>query len=60
MYHTLFYSQALNAAKLKYTTYERELLAVVKAYDASRVYLLVKEFSLRTDHSALPAIFNSA
>ena len=53
------YSQALNAAQRNYYTYERELLAVVKACDAFRVYLLGRVFTLRTDHAALSAIFNS-
>ena len=34
-------------------------MAVVKACDAFRVYLLGREFTLRTDHAALSAIFNS-
>ena len=58
-YSTLFYSQALNPAQRNYSTYERELLAVVKACDAFRVYLFGREFILRTDHAALSAIFNS-
>ena len=40
-YPTLFYSQALNTAQRNYSTYERELLAVVKACDAFRVYFSV-------------------
>ena len=59
-YRTLFYSQALNAAQRNYSTYERELLAVVKACDAFRVNLLGRKFTLRTDPAALSAIFNSA
>ena len=58
-YPTLFYSQALNPAHRNYSTYERELLALVKACDAFRVYLLGREFTLRTDHAALSANFNS-
>ena len=38
--YTLFYSFGLNAAQRNYSTYERELLAVVKASDAFRVFLL--------------------
>ena len=56
-YCTLFYSQPLNAAQSNCSTYERELLAVVKACDAFRVYLLGRECTLRTDHAALSAIF---
>ena len=58
-YPTHFYSQALNAPQRKYSTYERELVAVVKACDAFRVYLQCRELTLRTDHAALSAIFNS-
>ena len=57
---TLFYSLALNTAQRNYSTYERELLAVVKACYAFRVFLLGRHFTLRTDHKALAAIFNSA
>ena len=35
------------------------MLAVVKACEAFRVYLLGREFTLRTDHAPLSAIFNS-
>ena len=58
-YPTLFYSQALNAAQRNYSTYERELLAVEKACDAFRVYLLGREFSHRKEHAALSASFIS-
>ena len=34
-------------------------MAVVKACDPFRVYLLGREFPLRTDHAALSALFNS-
>ena len=58
-YPTLFYNPALNAAQRNYSTYERELLAVVKACDAFTVYLLRRELTLCTDHSASSAICNS-
>ena len=35
------------------------LVAVVKACDAFRVYLLGREFTLRREHAALCVIFNS-
>ena len=57
---TLFYSLALNSAQRNYSTYERELLAVVKACDAFRVFLLGRHFPFRTDHKALAEIFNNA
>ena len=58
-YPTIFYSETLNTAHRNYSTYERELLAVVKACDAFRVYLLVRECTLRTHHAALSGSFNS-
>ena len=50
---TLFYSLALNSAQGNYSTYERELLAVLKACDAFRVLLLGRHFPFRTDDKAL-------
>ena len=57
-YPSLFYSQALNTAQHYYSTNEPELLADYKAGDAFRVYVLGREFSLRTEHAAFSAIFN--
>ena len=54
-----FYSQALTAAQCNYSPYELELLAVEKAWDDFRVYLLGREFSHRKEHAALSACFNS-
>ena len=54
-----WYSQALGKSEKNYSTYERELLAFVKSAEALRVFLLGKPFTLRTDHRALAAIFNS-
>ena len=59
-YPTLFYSQALNAAQRNYSTYEGELLAVVKACTTFSVYLLGRDFNLQPEHAALSAILNSA
>ena len=56
---TLVYSQALNAAQAYYSTSEGELLADLKASDAFIVYMLGPQFTLRTDHAALSANFNS-
>ena len=58
-YRPLFFSQSLNTAQRIYSTYERELLAVVKACDAFRVYLLGRGFTQRTEHVAFSPIFNS-
>jgi len=54
-----FYSQSLSACQRNYSTYERELFAVVKACEAFRVFLLGKAFNLRTDHRALCGLFSS-
>ena len=55
----LWFSKALNPAQRNYSTYERELFAVVLSCDAYHVFLLGREFLLRTDHRALMGIFNS-
>ena len=57
---TLFSSLALNSSQRNYSSYERELLAVVKACEAFRVFLLGRHFILRTDDKTLEAIFSSA
>jgi len=54
----LFYSHALSSSQRNYSTYERELFAVVRACEAFRVFLLGKEFVIRTDHRALMGIFS--
>ena len=55
-----FNSQALSRSQRNYSTYERELFAVVKACEAFRIFLLGCEFTLRTDHRALLGIFSSS
>ena len=52
-----FYSKSLTATERRYSTYERELLAVVKATHHYRVFLLGRQFTVRTDHAALRSIF---
>jgi len=58
-YPVLWFSHALNSAQRNYSTYERELFAAVLACDAFHVFLLGRQFLLRTDHRALMGIFNS-
>ena len=52
-YPKLFYSQELDNAQRNYSTYEHEMLAVVKACEAFRIKRLGSEFTLRTDHAGL-------
>ena len=48
-----FYSRALSGSERNYAAYEVELYAVVRAVEHFRMFLLGKEFLLRTDHAAL-------
>ncbi|GJJ71675.1 hypothetical protein EMPS_04025 [Entomortierella parvispora] len=53
LHPVLFWSYALKGPEVRYSTYERELLALVKAIEYCRPYLLQKHFTVRTDHQAL-------
>ncbi|KAJ8751836.1 hypothetical protein K2173_026032 [Erythroxylum novogranatense] len=48
-----FFSEGLKGAALKYSTYEKEMLAVVKSVRKWRPYLLGNSFIVRTDHRSL-------
>ncbi|WRX11626.1 Integrase [Theobroma cacao] len=48
-----FFSEKLNDARLKYSTYDKEFYAVIRALDHWSHYLLPKEFILYYDHEAL-------
>lgn len=48
-----FFSEKLNDAKRKYSTYDKELYVVVRALQHSSHYLLPNEFVLFSDHEAL-------
>ena len=48
-----FFSRALTGHERKYSAYELELFAVVRAVEHFRMFLLRREFPLRTDHAAL-------
>ena len=48
-----FFSEKLNDAKLKYSTYDKEFYAIIQALDHWSHYLLPKEFILYSDHEAL-------
>lgn len=48
-----FFSEKLHDAKLKYSTYDKEFYAIVRASDHWSHYLLSKESILYSDHEAL-------
>ena len=48
-----YFSEKLNDAKLKYSTYDKEFYAIVQALQYWRHYLLPQEFVLYSDHEAL-------
>ena len=51
-------SKTLNEAQEHYTTTEKELLAVVYAFDKFRSYLVMSKTVVYTDHSALKYLFS--
>ena len=48
-----FASQTLNDAQLNYATNEKELLAIVFAFDKLWPYLIGNKVTMQTDHSAI-------
>ena len=48
-----FFSEKLNAAKRRYSTYDKEFYAIVQSLRFLRFYLLPTEFVLFSDHQAL-------
>jgi hypothetical protein len=48
-----YFSEKLNEAKVKYSTYEKEFYAVIQALKKWRHYLVPKEFVLYSDNHAL-------
>nr|GFB30138.1 reverse transcriptase domain-containing protein [Tanacetum cinerariifolium] len=50
-------SKTMNQAKTNYTTIEKEMLAVVYAFEKFRSYLLMNRSIVYTDHSALKYLF---
>ena len=46
-------SKTMNSAQFHYTTTEKEMLAVIYAFEKFRPYLLLKKCIVYTDHSAL-------
>nr|GEX07290.1 DNA-directed DNA polymerase [Tanacetum cinerariifolium] len=53
----LFCKQTLNAAQQKYIVTEKELMAVVFAFDKFKPYLILSKMIIYTDHSALRHLF---
>ncbi|XP_075475877.1 LOW QUALITY PROTEIN: uncharacterized protein LOC142514366 [Primulina tabacum] len=54
VFHTIYYaSKTLNDAQLNYATTEKELLAIVFAFDKFHSYLVLSKVTVYTDHSAL-------
>ncbi|KAD5316739.1 hypothetical protein E3N88_16685 [Mikania micrantha] len=57
-FHPIYYaSKTLDAAQENYTTTEKELLAVVYAFDKFRSYLVLSKTAVYTDHAALRYLF---
>ena len=48
-----FYSEKLDSSKFSYSTYDKELYALVQTLKHWRHYLICKEFILFSDHEAL-------
>ncbi|KAK9045753.1 hypothetical protein V6N11_051661 [Hibiscus sabdariffa] len=54
VFHPIYYaSKTLNDAQVNYTTTEKELLAVIFAFDKFRSYLIGANVTVYTDHSAI-------
>nr|GFA10829.1 reverse transcriptase domain-containing protein [Tanacetum cinerariifolium] len=52
-----YVSKTMTDAESKYTTTEKEMLAVVYAFEEFRSYLIVNKIIVHTDHSALKYLF---
>ncbi|XP_025685360.1 uncharacterized protein [Arachis hypogaea] len=51
--HGLYECEKLNLAQRKYSTYDKELYALVRALEVWQPYLLPKKFVIHTDHESL-------
>ncbi|GJS65556.1 putative nucleotidyltransferase, ribonuclease H [Tanacetum coccineum] len=58
-FHPIYFaSKTLNPAQQKYIVTEKELMAIVFAFDKFRSYLILSKTIVHTDHSALRHLFN--
>lgn len=53
-----YFSKTLNDAQTRYSTIEKELLAIILAVEAFRHYIYGREFLIVTDHKPLCFLFN--
>ena len=53
-----FFSKKLNAAQIKYSTFDRELLAIYEAVRYFQHYLEGSEFTIKTDHQPIVHAFS--
>nr|GEU40805.1 DNA-directed DNA polymerase [Tanacetum cinerariifolium] len=57
-FHPIYFaSKTLNPAQQKYTVTEKELMAVVFAFDKFKSYLILSKTIVHTDHSAIRHLF---
>ncbi|GKE30860.1 reverse transcriptase domain-containing protein [Tanacetum coccineum] len=57
-FHPIYFAiKTLNLAQQKYNVTEKELMAVVFAFDTFRSYLILSKTIVHTDHSALKHLF---
>jgi hypothetical protein len=58
-FHPIYYaSKTLDDAQENYTTTEKELLAVVYAFDKFRSYLVLSKTTVYTNHAVVKYLFN--
>jgi len=59
VFHSIYYaSKTLDAAQTNYTVTEKEMLALVYAFDKFRSYLVGTKVVVYTDHAAIRYLFN--
>lgn len=54
-----FFSKVLNPAQTRYSTIEKELLAIILSIEFFHYYLIGREFLIVTDHRPLTYLFNT-